>query len=381
MAPMATPETVRPNSGDELARVLADAARRGLKVAPRGGGTKSDWGCTPQRVDLVLSTLGVNRVLEHASGDMTCTIEAGCTIAAVQQALAQHGQRLALDPLWPGRATVGGALATNDNGPLRHAFGSARDLLLGVTVALPDGTLARSGGKVVKNVAGYDLPKLMIGAFGTLGVITQATFRLHPLPRQTRTHVLTAPTVADAARFLTAVRASTLVVTGLQLSAGHDVRTTVAVRIEGSDAGVLASAAQLMENAAACGLASVEDTINPWAGRERPWQEPGTVAKVTFPPSRIAHLCATIPNAPWTFVAQATGTALLATTADPDDIAELADRLRTTGGALTVLRGDAAMKQRINIAAIAGVLPLMQRVKHQFDPAGVLNPGALCGGI
>jgi len=141
------------------------------------------------RMDLVLSTQGLNRVLEHAAGDMTCTVEAGCTITALRQVLARHGQRLALDPLWPDCATVGGVLATNDSGPLRQAFGSARDLLIGVTIALPDGTLARSGGKVVKNVAGYDLPKLMVGALGTLGVITQATFRLHPLPRESGTLV------------------------------------------------------------------------------------------------------------------------------------------------------------------------------------------------
>jgi glycolate oxidase FAD binding subunit len=381
MAPVATPETVQPSSDVELARVLADAARRGLKVSPRGGGTKSDWGCPPQRVDLVLSTLGLNRVLEHAAGDMTCTVEAGCTIAALQQVLAQQGQRLALDPHWPDRATVGGVLATNDSGPLRHAFGSARDLLLGVTVALPDGTLARSGGTVVKNVAGYDLPKLMIGGYGTLGVITQATFRLHPLPRETRTYVLTAPSFAQAEQFIGAVRASMLVVAGLQLSAGYDVRTTVAVRVEGSPAGVEAAITPLMQRAAACGLASVVDTVNPWACREHLWQESGAIAKVTFPPSQLAHLCATIPHAPWTLVAQAAGTGLLATSAEPDDIAELGDDVLTTGGSLTILRGEAALKHRINTSAMVGVLPLMQRVKHQFDPAGVLNPGVLCGGI
>jgi glycolate oxidase FAD binding subunit len=381
MAPVEAPEIVQPTSEVELARVLADAARRGLKVAPRGGGTKSDWGCPPERVDLVLLTLGLTRVLEHAAGDMTATVEAGCTIAALQQVLAQHGQRLALDPLWPDRATVGGVLATNDSGPLRHAFGTARDLLLGVTVALPDGTLARSGGKVVKNVAGYDLPKLMIAAYGTLGVITQATFRLHPLPRQTRTHVFAAQSFAQATRFVGAVRASTLAVSGLQLSAGHDLRTTVAVRVEGSAVGVESSAAPLAQRAAACGLASVEATDDPWARRERLWQSPGTVTKITFPPSQLPHVCASMPRAPWALVAQATGTGLVATSAAPDDIIELADRLRATDGSLTVLRGDAPLKRHVNAAALTGVLPLMKRVKQQFDPTATLNPGRLGGGI
>src|SRR5205085_1751730 len=155
---------------------------------------------------------GLNHVIEHAAGDMTVTVEAGCTIAALQQVLAQRGQRLALDPLWPDRSTVGGVIATNDSGSLRHAFGSLRDLILGVTVAPPDGALARSGGKVVKNVAGYDLPKLMVGAFGTLGVVTSATFRLHPLPAATRTFPFVAPSARDAGRFVLAVRDSTLAV-------------------------------------------------------------------------------------------------------------------------------------------------------------------------
>jgi FAD/FMN-containing dehydrogenase len=123
--------------------------------------------------------------MEHAWADMTATVEAGCTVANLQRTLAQHGQRLAIDPLWPDRATIGGILATNDSGALRLRFGSLRDLIIGITVALPDGTLATSGGKVVKNVAGYDLPKLMTGALGTLGVIN--IFRLHP-PRALDTH-------------------------------------------------------------------------------------------------------------------------------------------------------------------------------------------------
>ena len=152
-----------------------------VAVAPRGNGTKIGWGAPPSSLDLVVSFRRMNRVLEHASGDMTATVEPGCTVADFQRRLAEHGQRLAVDPLFPEQATIGGILASNDSGSLRVRFGSLRDLLIGVTLALPDGTLARSGGKVVKNVAGYDLPKLAIGSLGTLGIITQAIFRLHPL--------------------------------------------------------------------------------------------------------------------------------------------------------------------------------------------------------
>src|SRR6201999_1394576 len=119
---------------------------------------------------------------EHTWQDMTCSVEAGCTWASLQSALAQHGQFVALDPLWPERATVGGIVATNDSGSLRLKYGPLRDLIIGMTVVLADGTIAKTGGKVVKNVAGYDLHKLMTGAFGTLGVIAEVTFRVHALP-------------------------------------------------------------------------------------------------------------------------------------------------------------------------------------------------------
>ena len=150
-------------------------------MIPRGGGTKLGWANSPARAGLILSTARLTEVIEHAWADLTVSVGAGCTVQRLQEALAQHGQRLALDPLWPEKATVGGVLSTNDSGALRLRFGALRDLIIGVTVALPDGTLASSGGKVVKNVAGYDLPKLVTGALGTLGVITRAVFRLHPL--------------------------------------------------------------------------------------------------------------------------------------------------------------------------------------------------------
>src|SRR6185369_5523401 len=176
-----------PQSGEEAAEILRCANEDGASVIPRGGGTKSDWGNPPRRTDVMLSTANLNRVIEHAWADLTVTVEAGCTIAELQRTLAQHGQRLAVDPLWPERATIGGILSTNDSGALRLAFGALRDLIIGVTLALADGTIASSGGRVVKNVAGYDLPKLATGSLGTLGVITRAVFRLHPLPRNTRT--------------------------------------------------------------------------------------------------------------------------------------------------------------------------------------------------
>src|SRR5437879_11547004 len=201
---------VEAGTESEISESLRLSNVAGLAVIPRGSGTKFGWGNPPARADLVLSTARLNEIIEHAWADLTVTVEAGCTIQRLQETLAEHGQRLALDPLWPEKATIGGVLSANDSGALRLRFGALRDLIIGVTIALADGTLASSGGKVVKNVAGYDLPKLVTGALGTLGVITRAVFRLHPLPRNTRSFSAATANAEEAQRFVLAVQDSKL---------------------------------------------------------------------------------------------------------------------------------------------------------------------------
>jgi len=245
---------VEPGSEQELGKVLnlANAAR--LAVIPRGGGTKAEWGNPPVRADVILSTGRLSRVLEHAWADLTVSVEAGCAIAKLQETLAKHGQRLALDALWPKNATVGGVLSTNDSGALRLRFGSLRDLVIGVTVALADGTLASSGGKVVKNVAGYDLPKLMTGAFGTLGVITRAIFRLHPLPKETRTISCVTSNAVEAQQLVHAIQNSKLAHSALQICWGAGIQPRVDVLFEGTEAGL---AAQVQQATAMMGAATI----------------------------------------------------------------------------------------------------------------------------
>lgn len=148
------------------------------------------------RIGDTLTTEGLDRILEHEQGDLTCTVEAGVRLSALNAALAQAGQRLSLDP--PGDPTIGALLATNASGPLRHRFGAPRDLVLGVTLVLADGTIANAGGKVVKNVAGFDLARLVCGSRGRLALVARASFRLHPLPRSSRTLVVDTGDVANA---------------------------------------------------------------------------------------------------------------------------------------------------------------------------------------
>ena len=208
--------TVSPADTQQISEILNYANENGFTVTPIGGGTKQSWG-NPTKTNIHLNLTRLNQVIEHPWQDLTCTVQAGCTWATLQNTLKKHGQFVALDPLWPDRATVGGILATNDSGALRHRYGSLRDLVIGMTIVLADGTIARSGGKVVKNVAGYDLCKLLTGSLGTLAVITEATFRLHPLPQHTQTFTVSAPQAAQLAPLMATIRASHLLTQALQL--------------------------------------------------------------------------------------------------------------------------------------------------------------------
>jgi len=395
---------LEPGTGGELARVLRVAAGAGLAVVPRGGGTKRAWGAPPRAADLVLSTRRLDAVVEHAAGDLTVTVQAGCTIARLQQAVAAAGQRLALDPLRPEGATVGGVVAANDAGSLRGAFGSLRDQLIGIQVALPDGRLARAGGKVVKNVAGYDLPKLYCGSLGTLGVVVEATFRLYPLPRETRTLRFAPADVRIAAAQLLAIQASALRPTGVQLALGSAAAPELAVRLESASPGALAAQqAQLLALAAplrqTAGAAPAPD---PWLARERllagaepaapaPAAPPAAVCKLTFLPARLVSLvdgiAAAAAAADWHLVAQGAGIGWLRLEAtSPGALLAAILRVRAgaalLGGSLVVAEAPAALAPELDVWGDPGdALHLMRALKQRFDPGGVLNPGRFVGGI
>ncbi|HZU41322.1 MAG TPA: FAD-binding oxidoreductase, partial [Terriglobales bacterium] len=280
-----------PGNEQEIAAALKWADQNGLAVVPRGGGTKLDWGNPPARADLVLSTARLNRILEHAWADMTASVEAGATVQSFQDILAQHGQRLAIDPLFPEHATIGGLLSTNDSGTLRLRFGALRDLIIGVTIALADGTIASSGGKVVKNVAGYDLPKLMTGAMGTLGVITRAVFRLYPLPRTRRTVTLAVENAKQAEDLVVAVQGSKLAHTGLQVRIGGEGKPEVDVRFAGTETGMDAQCATL--RGLAGGARECGASMEVWESLQELWRDAGNslIAKFSVLPTEIGATC------------------------------------------------------------------------------------------
>jgi glycolate oxidase FAD binding subunit len=382
---------VEPGSEKELAAVLRCADAAGLRVVPRGGGTKIGWGNPPTRADLILSLVRLNRVIEHAWADLTVSVEAGCTFQQLQKTLSQHGQRIAIDPLWPERATIGGILSTNDSGTLRIRYGGLRDLIIGMTIALPDGTVASSGGKVVKNVAGYDLPKLAAGALGTLGVITRAVFRLHPLSHNSRSFTFKAHDLTEANRVMLAVQDSKLAHTGLQARFSEGTTPTVDIRFEGTDAGIAAQTETLRKLAASAAETATSDAV--WHERQELWSSPdAAIAKFSVLPTSIAETCARVRQLAdslavrWSAVVQGTGVGWLRLEASnpsamPQMLQTLRPEIEQTEGSLMVLHLPTTMPAIDAWGAVGSAFPLMRNVKQQFDPRGTLNPGRFVGGI
>jgi glycolate oxidase FAD binding subunit len=384
---------VEPGTERELAEVLRLANEAGLAVIPRGGGTKIGWGNPPVRADLILSTGRLNEIVEHAWADLTVTVEGGCTIQRLQETLAQHGQRLALDPLWPEKATIGGVFSTNDSGALRLRFGALRDLIIGATIALPDGTLASSGGKVVKNVAGYDLPKLVTGALGTLGVITRAVFRLHPLPRGTRSFSIATENAEEAQGIVLAIQDSKLAHTSLQSHSSDDARPVSNILFEGTEAGLAAQEAQLRK---LCATATVSAaSTSAWKAREMLWTpaDPATMAmaKIGILPATLARtiqLVEQIANEKqlqWKALMYATGLGWLRLEGEAgslrDGLQALRGELESHGSSVVVLHRPEKMPAFDAWGSTGDALPLMKAVKQQLDPRNTLNPGRFVGGI
>lgn len=378
-----------PTSTDEVAEVLRLASQHELTVVPRGAGTKLGWGLPPRSVDVVLDTTGVRGVVEHAAGDLVVTVRAGTPLGELQERVAGAGQQLALDAPLAG-ATVGGTLATATSGPRRLLYGTARDLLIGVTFVRADGVVAKAGGKVVKNVAGYDFGKLLTGSYGTLGVITEAVFRLHPLPAARRVARVRVPDGASAARAALAVVGSQLVPTAVELDQDGAGPVTVTVLVEGVAAGVAERAAAALE---LLGAGASQDQELPQMFGAYPFERDGTGLKLTSSLTGVAAVLtrasrlAVTHDLPLLVRGSAAGVlyAGLPAGSDPATVRAVVESLRAVvtayDGSVTVLTAPPEVRESVDVWGPVPGLHLMCRLKDEMDPDHRLSPGRFVGGI
>lgn len=388
---VAVGSVARPASAVEVAEVLREAAARGLTVVPCGAGTKLTWGRPPERADVLLDLSAMDRVLDHASGDLVLVAEAGAPLAAVQATAATARQRLAVDETVPG-ATVGGTVAAATSGPLRVLAGTVRDLLIGVTVVRADGTVARAGGKVVKNVAGYDLMKLVAGSFGTLAVVTEAVFRLHPVPAATAYLTVTSTGPGDLAGAAAAAVHAPVAASAVEVDLPPDGPGTLTVLLEGTAAGVAGRSAVL----SALLPTAIRLPARPTGWGAHPWDvtargdDRATALKVTCRLSAVGEvLTATRALDVPLHLRGSAGAGVLYGAIPPGPGPEAAAAavayLRAvavrSGGALVVLDAPASVKAAVDLWGPVPALALMRRVKDQFDPDRRLSPGRFVGGI
>jgi glycolate dehydrogenase FAD-binding subunit len=384
-----------PGSVEEASQVLRAAAEDGLAVAVVGGGSKLGLGNPPERVDLLVSTAGLDRVLEHAAGDLVVRVQAGASLADLQTVLAPAGQWLALDPPEP-RATVGGVVAANASGPRRLRYGTVRDLIIGITVVLADGTVARAGGKVVKNVAGYDLAKLFCGSLGTLGMIAEATFRLHPRPAAAAAVTLQAERLEQVGAAVGSLLRSTLEPSAIELTwPGGNLPGRLTVLFEGIQPGVDAQAATAAEllgrvgDAAVLGPGGTDAALSQLGVLQ--FEKADVAVKVACPPAELPAAMADLagPHGGAGPISAHAGTGVLWAASGGGDvpmlvnaITRIRERLAARGGTLVVVKAPAELKRAVDVWGPPGdALGLMRRVKERFDPGRRMNPGRFVGGI
>jgi glycolate oxidase FAD binding subunit len=384
---------VEPADAAGIAAELKRANNEGLAVMIRGAGTKQSWGAPASQADIVLSTLGLKAPIDHVAGDLVATAPAGASLDAVNDVLRRERQWLPLDPPGSHLATIGGIVATNDSGPRRHRYGTPRDLIIGVEIALADGRIARAGGRVVKNVAGYDLSKLLCGSFGSLAVITSATFKLAPLPQASSTLVASVGDARSLGALALAVAGSPLTPTTIELqSPPHRLLIRFETSPKATEVQLAAAASLCTAHGAATGILTGQEEADTWKAHERGMRDEisngsGTIVKLAVLPTDVAEMLSRAEAAAAAERAQyaAIGRAALgiivvrlggAPSAQAAVVAELRREAIARRGSAVLL--SALPELRIRLGAWgpgADTAPLMRAVKAQFDPRALLNRG------
>ena len=395
-----TTDVVQPATGQEVAAAMKRASDERRSMVIRGAGTKIDWGRPAARVDVALDMRRLNRVLAHPHGDLTATVEAGATLREVNDALSRVGQGLPLDPSFADDATIGGILATNDSGPLRHRYGAPRDLVLGVQLATTDGVLTKAGGHVVKNVAGYDLSKLVAGSFGSLAAIISATFKLSPLPEASKTMQVAVADDASLAQAVRTVMASQLepIAFDVHVRSTRNSQNTQTRNISADSASsvlnvvlrfaslpVVVDAQVAAASEALKGCATSIDVVDGGAERAlwrtlatRLWDAPGAIVRASWLPASIAAVVGELPSGAEMIGRAGVGTGLVRIGGDDSEQAGVIGRLRHSPhvGNVVVLRGSAGLKALVDVWGPQGDRQrLLSSMKRAFDPNGILNAG------
>ena len=377
-------QIAEPADAKDLAATLRAASRDTQITVLRGGGTKLGWGRTPSSVDLLVSTSKLNTLLVHRHGDLTVTAHAGVTLSQLNRELARHGQWLPVDSAFDS-ATVGGIVATNDSGPMRHRHGTPRDLLIGVTLALTDGRLVKAGGTVVKNVAGYDLGKLVSGSFGTLGAIVDATFKLLPMPQASATLDAAYDDGDVLARDVMQVSTSQLepMAFDVMLDGGEYRLRLLFASSPAAVNAQIESAQRLLSKPSS--ILTDERELEVWNAQVRsPWSGTGAVIRLGWLPAKLAEITM-LMNEVQTIAGPVVlagrvgiGAGLLRVDADVRSQVAVVERLRSSVwvGNVSVLRADVELKKHVDVwGPQPSAFDAARALKEMFDPAGILNAG------
>lgn len=412
---------VRPGSQEEVAAIVAACAEAGAAIIPWGGGTAMGLGNPPTRADVAVVLERLNRIVDHDVANLNVSVESAVRLAELQAALALQGQYLPLDLPADGQATIGGLIAANRSGPTRLLYGTARDWVLGMRVVLPDGERIRCGGKVIKNVSGYDMNKLFIGSLGTLGIVTEVTFKLLPMPADRASAIGLFPELGQAAKIAAKVLDSVLLpeameflnpdavslltpALGLEGPAGYGLAVALAGTAETVERQTREFAGIFKEGQAA-GVATLRSdrTIAAWRAIRNVFDLlPGPpterlICKIAVPIGRTAEVFAAAEELGRRHELRAAVTAhagsgivwacyLLAKEAPPEVLASGLEELRRTAeateGSLVLQTAPPALKKHVDAWGKPGeAFDVMRRLKADFDPRGLCNPGRFLGGI
>ncbi len=388
-----------PSTQQELGKIVQAANCNNWQLLSLGNGSKLGWGGLRSGAQLAVSTTHLNRLVDHAVGDMTVTVESGMRLLDLQHHLSKAGQWLPVDPLYGDYVTIGGMIATADTGSLRHRYGGIRDLLIGVSFIRSDGQLANAGGRVVKNVAGYDLMKLLTGSYGTLGIIAQATFRLYPLPEASQSIMLigTADSITNASQTLLGSALMPITVdllsSGLVKSLGLGTDMALLVRFQGLLQSVTEQSDRLLDVANALGLSSQvfihDEDVDLWQRLQVAMDcrtPPRLLCKLGIRPTEAVNLLADLEAMPESraivHAASGVGRLWVAESVTIEALMAVRSRCQAAGGYLSILEAPVATKEQIDVWGYDGnALEVMRRLKQQFDPSNVLNSGCFVGGL